>query len=121
MNPVRVTAHRAQLNSQKRGRAQQLGNNNCESRTQDYCEISQSQIAEMTPVQVADCLYQCNSIEHSRSQQLGNEKCESRPQDESVRVASPKNTERALFDLLNSRNQRTLQNTQYQSTAGIYS
>ena len=43
MNPVRVTAHRAQRNSQKRGRAQQLGNINCERRTQGVKELAPSQ------------------------------------------------------------------------------
>ena len=63
---------------------------------------------------------QQNSRERGRAQQLGNENREIRTQYESVIVASLNNTERALFNFLNDVNQRTYQNTQYQSTTGIY-
>ena len=38
MNPVQVAAHRARHNNRERGRAQQLGNDNCERRTLYDCE-----------------------------------------------------------------------------------
>ena len=53
MNPIKVADLFAQHNIREHGRVQQLGNNDHEIRTQDDCEISQSQIGEMNPVQLA--------------------------------------------------------------------
>ena len=73
MNPVQVSGHHAQRNSRECGRDQQLGNKNCERRTQDDRERIQSQIAEMNPTQVAAHRAQRNIRERGRSQQLGND------------------------------------------------
>ena len=81
MNPVQMSGHRDQRNSRECGRDQQLGNQNCERRTQDDRERIQSQIAEMTPAQVVAHCSQRNSQEHGRAQQLGNENNEIFTQD----------------------------------------
>ena len=119
MKPVKVADHCAQRNSRERDRTQQPGNDNRERRTQDNSKRRQSQIAEMTHIQVAAHYAQHNSRERGRDQQLGNDSCEKRTQYKAFRVASLNSTERALFNLQNSINQRTYQNIQNQSTAGI--
>ena len=117
---MKVAAHCDQRNSRKDGRSQQLGNKNRERRTQYDREIRQSQIAEMTPVRVVDHRTQHNSQESGRSEQLGNDNRERSTQDEAFRVASLNSTKIALFNLRNTSNQHTYQNTQDQSTTGIY-